>query len=79
MKCSGLKSRLRLNTVVIKDFNTDELTAIAEIARDNSIEVRFIEQMPFNGKSNSIKFISAKEILNILQGSISRNSQFALE
>ena len=62
-----LEIPVKINTVVIKDFNTDELTAIAAIAKDKSIEVRFIEQMPFNGKSNSIKFISAREILNILQ------------
>ncbi len=58
---------VKINTVVMRDFNTDEVSSIAAIAKDENIEVRFIEQMPFNGKSSSIKYISAKEILALLQ------------
>ncbi len=58
---------VKINTVVMRDFNTDELNGIAAIAKDENIEVRFIEQMPFNGKSSSIKYISTKEILALLR------------
>ena len=63
----NLKIPVKINTVVSEDFNTDEISNIAAIAKDKDVEVRFIEQMPFNGKSRSIKFISSREILSILQ------------
>ena len=62
-----LKIPVKINTVVSKDFNIDEIKDIAFLSKDKNIEVRFIEQMPFNGKDNSIKFTGEKEILAILQ------------
>ncbi len=58
---------VKVNTVVSKYFNVDEIPDLASIAKDENIEVRFIEKMPFDGKSNSIKIVNAKEILAILQ------------
>jgi GTP 3',8-cyclase len=57
---------LKINTVVLKGFNTDEIKDIASLVKNENIEVRFIEQMPFNGKNNSINFSTAEEILTIL-------------
>jgi molybdenum cofactor biosynthesis protein A len=39
---------LKINTVVQQE-NRDELLAIADLAREHALEVRFIEPMPFNG------------------------------
>lgn len=44
---SGLK--IKINTVVQKDFNEDEIGEIAALAANNNFDVRFIEKMPFNG------------------------------
>lgn len=40
---------LKINSVIQESFNFDELHKIALFAKDQPIEVRFIEQMPFNG------------------------------
>ncbi|KAI3384395.1 hypothetical protein SNEBB_006935 [Seison nebaliae] len=54
---------LKLNVVLIKQFNEDELFKFIELTRENLIEVRFIEFMPFEGNQwNSDKFISQNEL-----------------
>lgn len=41
--------RVKLNCVVMKGFNDDEIESFARLAVDNPIEVRFIEFMPMGG------------------------------
>lgn len=41
---------LKLNVVVIPGVNTDEIIDFIELSKDKNIAVRFIEEMPFNGK-----------------------------
>lgn len=41
---------LKLNIVVQSGVNTDEITDFVELTKDKDIAVRFIEEMPFNGK-----------------------------
>lgn len=40
---------LKINAVVMEGHNTDDLVPLAEMTRDHALEVRFIEEMPFNG------------------------------
>src|SRR6185437_12886980 len=40
---------LKLNTVVVRDYNDDEVPAIAEFARERGIEPRYIEYMDVGG------------------------------
>lgn len=49
---SLLKSslQLKLNVVVQSGFNTDEIIDFIELTRKDDVSVRFIEEMPFNGK-----------------------------
>ncbi|WP_456424572.1 GTP 3',8-cyclase MoaA [Lutibacter sp.] len=42
--------KLKLNVVVQSGFNTDEIIDFIELSKDKNIAVRFIEEMPFNGK-----------------------------
>ena len=46
------KSRLnlKLNVVVQSGFNTDEIVDFVRLTKDKNVAVRFIEEMPFNGK-----------------------------
>ena len=44
------KLKLKLNVVVQSGFNTDEIIDFVELSKDKDIAVRFIEEMPFNGK-----------------------------
>jgi len=42
--------KLKLNVVVQSGVNTDELIDFVELSKNRDIAVRFIEEMPFNGK-----------------------------
>lgn len=39
---------IKINVVALKGFNEDEIIAFAELTRNNSLTVRFIELMPFD-------------------------------
>ena len=41
---------LKLNVVVQSGFNTDEINDFVALTKDKNVAVRFIEEMPFNGK-----------------------------
>lgn len=58
----------RINMVVMKGINEDEITDFIEWTREAAIEVRFIEFMPFTGNQwTGAKVFSKKEILNKIQ------------
>lgn len=40
---------LKINVVLMKDFNDDEICDFVEYTREREVEVRFIEFMPFSG------------------------------
>jgi len=56
---------VKLNTVIIRGYNDDEIIDFAEVARSQGLVVRFIEYMPFDGKKmwEETKVVSGKEIL----------------
>jgi cyclic pyranopterin phosphate synthase len=57
--------KLRLNVVVMKGFNDNEILDFIELTRDRNIMIRFIEFMPFDGnKWNKDKLVSYAEIMN---------------
>jgi len=60
-------SPVKINMVVIKDFNEDEIIDFARMSIDNPYHVRFIEYMPFDTEAGwqKDKCISAAEIKNI--------------
>ncbi|MFV0529959.1 MAG: GTP 3',8-cyclase MoaA [Flavobacteriales bacterium] len=56
--------KVKLNTVLIKDFNDDEILDLAELSLHHNLQVRFIEFMPFDGNCwDFTKMITEKEIL----------------
>ena len=66
--CSGIKS-IKVNTVVMKAFNNEEITDFVELTKNNDITVRFIELMPFDSHQiwKTGKFYSANHIVNDLR------------
>lgn len=44
------KLRLKLNVVIQSGVNTDEIIDFIELTKNENVAVRFIEEMPFNGK-----------------------------
>ncbi|WP_435578332.1 GTP 3',8-cyclase MoaA [Gilvibacter sp.] len=56
---------VKLNCVLIKGFNHNEIIDFIAYGRENPITVRFIEFMPFDGnKWNKEKLVSHKQILD---------------
>ena len=59
---------IKLNCVVIKGFNDNEILDFVELTRNQSLDVRFIEYMPFDGnKWKSEKLMSFKEMLTTIR------------
>lgn len=56
---------IKVNTVVIKDFNDDEVVDFVKLAKERGWKQRFIELMPF-GNAESSKFISGNDIKTTL-------------
>jgi GTP 3',8-cyclase len=61
--------RIKLNTVVIRGYNDDELTALIEFARAQDAEVRFIEYMDVGGATRWTRdqVVSQEEMLETLR------------
>src|SRR6266566_659772 len=61
-------ARLKLNAVVIRGFNDDELTDLIEFARAHDAEVRFIEYMDVGGATrwSRDQVVSQQDMLDVL-------------
>ena len=59
---------LKLNCVVMRGLNDDEVPAFVELTRDRRLDVRFIEYMPFDGNRWDFrKMVPQKELLSTLE------------
>ena len=60
--------KLKINAVVMKNINTQDIVPMAGLAKDHDVDIRFIEEMPFNGgyKENT-EMYTARDILSDLQ------------
>lgn len=57
--------QVKLNCVVMKDLNDDEVVDFVELTREKNLDVRFIEYMPFDGnKWSHKKFVSYRDMLS---------------
>jgi cyclic pyranopterin phosphate synthase len=43
---------VKINAVVMEGKNVDDIIPLVELTRDNRLDVRFIEEMPFNGEGS---------------------------
>lgn len=58
---------LKLNTVLVKGSNEDELVDLVNLTRDFKVSVRFIEFMPFDGNRwDRSRMVSEREVLGQL-------------
>jgi len=57
---------VKINCVPVRGFNEDEIPALAALAKDKYINVRFIELMPL-GSGGSLQFVPGNEIAAILE------------
>lgn len=65
-KLNDLGVRVKINCLAIKEHNLDEIVKIAEYAKYNNIDVRFIELMPI-GYGKNYTGISNETILSLLE------------
>lgn len=59
---------IKLNAVVMNGLNDMDIVPLAELTKDFAIDVRFIEEMPFNGEGTSepVLIWDYKKILSVL-------------
>lgn len=63
---AGFRS-VKLNVVVMNGVNDDEITDFCDLTKENAIDVRFIEFMPFTGNRwNDQRFVSYADMLTTI-------------
>ncbi|KAK3186378.1 hypothetical protein K4F52_004916 [Lecanicillium sp. MT-2017a] len=68
MNQAGAGIKLKINCVVMRGLNDQEVPSFVELGRNKNLEVRFIEYMPFGGnKWNRGKMVSFKEMLGLIR------------
>jgi len=66
---AALKAELnpvKLNVVVMRGTNDDELFDFVELSRKEKLSIRFIEYMPLGGEAAAEKFISSHELKDLI-------------
>ena len=61
---------IKINTVVMKNFNYDEIIDLVEFIRDRGMDISFIEEMPLGDVGDhdrSLSYCSSDDILNELR------------
>lgn len=68
------KFNVKLNVVLIKSFNYNEIIDFINLTKSKNIQVRFIEFMPFNGNQwDRSKLVSYAEIMEAIQSEFSHS------
>lgn len=71
---------VKVNAVLIKAFNDNEIVDFINLTKDLPISVRFIEFMPFDGnKWDMSKMVSYAEVMSYVNNEFSKNSIIRLQ
>jgi cyclic pyranopterin phosphate synthase len=71
---------VKLNAVLIKDFNDNEIIKFIKLTKDLPVSVRFIEFMPFDGnKWDKEKMVSYAEVMNQVNNYFNSNEIIRLQ
>jgi len=62
----GVGLRTKINCVILEDVGVDRYTALAELARDRAVDVRFIEMMPI-GRGGDFHCVSGDVLLDAFE------------
>jgi cyclic pyranopterin phosphate synthase len=64
------KIPVKINAVVMEGKNIDDIIHLIELSKHNAVDVRFIEEMPFNGEGNHYPTLAwtYKKILQYING-----------
>jgi cyclic pyranopterin phosphate synthase len=61
---------VKINTVVMAGKNDEDILSMVELARNQNVSLRFIEEMPFNGEGlrpEQLEFWSYKRIIDLIR------------
>jgi len=61
-----LNFKIKINAVVMKGKNEQDILALANFAKEYPVSVRFIEEMPFNGEGEKVETLNWLEIKDLL-------------
>lgn len=71
---------VKLNAVLIKGFNDNEIKDFINLTKELSINIRFIEFMPFDGnKWDMEKMVSYNEVMTIVNASFSKDKVIRIQ
>ncbi len=71
---------VKVNCVLMKEFNDDEVIDFINLGKDHNIAIRFIEFMPFDGNQwNMEKLVSLENILAQVYGNWNKNEVMRLK
>ena len=71
---------VKLNAVLIKDFNDNEIIKFIKLTKDLPVSVRFIEFMPFDGnKWDKEKMVTYAEVMNQVNNYFNSNEIIRLQ
>lgn len=65
---------VKINTLIIKNMNEDEIVPMAELAKDDPIDIRFIEMMPM-GYGKDFEGVSGSQVMDILRSEFGEGIQ----
>lgn len=64
LNCGRLEGRLKVNNVIMRGVNDDELVDFVALTKDRALDVRFIEWMPFDSNGwNGNTFFPYQEMI----------------
>lgn len=59
---------VKINCVLMKGFNDDEILDFVEFTKDRNVDVRFIEYMPFTGNKWEVeKMVPYKQMVDLIR------------
>lgn len=71
---------IKLNAVLLRDQNEHEINSFLELTREQNLQIRFIEFMPFKGNQwDSSKAVSLQQILEIVHHKYGRSNCLRIE
>lgn len=78
--CLSKGFKMKINVVVMRDFNDDEIVNFIQWSRNSPVHIRFIEFMPFDGnKWNWKTKVSHQEIMNRVYSFYGNEEVYKLE
>lgn len=78
LKMIALDFDVKVNCVVMKGKNEDQLLPLLELARTRKVSIRFLEEMPFNGSGKAHETLNYHQIIDLISAHYELTKQIDL-